>query len=201
MSARWILLSCLLAVALLLVARSGETAQIRVDAPRKTNHDIRLSVQVEDPLWKPTAPVLLRGKIENLTFGPLVADAVPVLYLSSRTSKAERDKYWGPVDLLRDGPLGLDKTLMDPKGEVLAIKALPIKLVFTSLQSIDFSIDVRHVLWDRDISSVWPSRELFAAVDPGAYDLRLVLETDTGDSESAPIAVQIDEKRPHTPKH
>jgi hypothetical protein len=91
---------------------------------------------------------------------------------------------------------------MDQKGEVLAIKALPIKLVFTSkAQSIDFNIDARHVLWDREISSVWPSRELFAAVDPGAYDLRLVLETDTGDSESAKVRVQVGEDRPHTPKH
>jgi len=48
---------------------------------------------------------------------------------------------------------------------------------------------------------VWPSRELFAAIEPGAYDLRLVLETDTGDSESGTVAVQIGEDRPHTLKH
>jgi hypothetical protein len=198
MGARWVRLSCLFAVALLLVAQA--TAQIKVDAPRKTNHDIRCSIQV-DPVWRPTAPVLLRGKIENLTFGPLTAEVRPILYLSSKTSKAERDKYWGPVDLLRDGPLGLDKKPMDPKGEVLAIKALPIKLVFTGLQSIDFSIDVRHVLWDREISSVWPSRGLFSAVDPGAYDLRLALEADTGDIESGSVAVQVVEDRPHSPKH
>lgn len=91
---------------------------------------------------------------------------------------------------------------MDQKGEVLAIKALPIKLVFNSkAQSIDFSIDARQVLWAREISSVWPSQELFAAVDPGAYDLRLVLETDTGDSESGKATVQIGEDRSHTPKH
>jgi hypothetical protein len=82
---------------------------------------------------------------------------------------------------------------VDPKSDVVAIKALPIKLVFSNKgQSIDFSIDVRHILWDREISSVCPSRELFAAVDPGTYDLRLVLETDAGESESANLTVQID---------
>jgi hypothetical protein len=91
---------------------------------------------------------------------------------------------------------------LDQKGDILAIKTLPIKLVFNSKsQSIDFHIDARHVLWDREISSVWPSRELFAAVDPGAYDVRLVLETETGDSESARVTVQVGEDRPHTPKH
>jgi hypothetical protein len=199
MSVRWVRLFCLYAVTFLLAAQA--TAQVRVDAPRKTNHDIRCSIQV-DPVWRPTAPVLLRGKIENLTFGPLVVDVIPILYLSSKTSKAERDKYWGPVDLLRDGPLGLDKKPMDKKGEVLAIKALPLNLVFAStVQSINFSIDVRHVLWDREISSVWPSRELFAAIEPGAYDLRLVLETDTGDSNSETVAVQVGEDQPHTLKH
>jgi hypothetical protein len=144
MSARWLRLSCLYAVTFMLAAQA--TAQVRIDAPRKTNHDIHCSIQV-DPVWRPTAPVLLRGKIENLTFGPLVVNVIPILYLSSKTSKAERDKYWGPVDLLRDVPLGLDKKPMDQKGEVLAIKALPINLVFAStVQSINFSIDVRHVL-------------------------------------------------------
>jgi hypothetical protein len=39
-SARWLRLSCLYAVTFMLAAQA--TAQVRIDAPRKTNHDIPL---------------------------------------------------------------------------------------------------------------------------------------------------------------
>ena len=91
---------------------------------------------------------------------------------------------------------------MDKEGEVVAIKALPIKLACSKKgESIDFSIDARHVLWDREISSVWPSRELFTALEPGSYDLRLVLETNSGDSKSAHLAVVIGGTTRQCPHH
>jgi hypothetical protein len=198
MTGRSLQLVCCLGIALSLLSQSVGKAQTRVEEHRKTNNAIRCTIQVQTSVWSPTTPAIVRGKIENLSDRSLEVRVVPILYLTSKTSSAERDKYWAPVDLLRDGPLGLNKQPMDKKGEVLAIKAIPIKLAFNSkAQSIDFSFDARHALWEREISSVWPSRELFAAVDPGAYDLRLVLETDTGDSESANVAVQVGEDRPN----
>lgn len=197
MSDRSFQLSCCLGIALSLLSQSVGKAQTRVEEHRKTNNTIRCAIQVQNPVWSPTTPAIVRGKIERLSDSALEVRVVPILYLTSKTSSAMRDKYWAPVDLLRDGPLGLDKQPMDQKGEVLAIKTIPIKLAFNSqAQSIDFSVDARHALWERTISSVWPSRELFAAVDAGAYDLRLVLETDTGDSESATVAVQVGKDRP-----
>jgi hypothetical protein len=171
MNARSFQLPCSLGIALSLVSQPLWTAQTKVEEQRKTNNAIRCTIQVQDAVWMPTTPAIVRGKVENLTEGALQ-------------------------------PLGLDKQPMDKKGEVVAIKALPINLVFSSkAQSIDFSIDARHVLWDRTISSAWPSRELFAAVDPGAYDLRLVLETETGDSESANVTVQVGKHSSHESKH
>jgi hypothetical protein len=143
----------------------------------------------------------VRGKVENLTEGSLEIHVQPILYLSSKTSSAERDKYWAPVDLFQGDPLPTVKRPMDQKGEVVAIKALPITLTFNKKgESIDFRIDARHVLWEREISSVWPSRELFAAVEPGSYDLHLVLETKSGDSESANAAVVVGASTHHVPK-
>jgi hypothetical protein len=198
MTGRSLQLICCLGIALSLLSQSVGKAQTRVEEHRKTNNAIRCTIQVPSLLWSPTTPANVRGKIENLSDSTLEVRVVPILYLTPKAPTAGRDKYWAPVDLLRDGPLGLDKQRMDEKGEVLAIKALPIKLAFSSkTQSIDFNIDARHILWDKTISSVWPSRELFAAVGPGAYDLRLVLETDTGDSESANVAVQVGEDRPN----
>jgi len=188
-------------VTLILVAGAVGMAQTRVEEHRRINHNIRCTVEVQDREWVPAAPAIVSGKIENLSEGPLEIQVQPILYLSSKTSTAERDKYWAPVDLLRDGPLLVDKRPMHQKGDVIAIEPVPIKLTFSKRnESIDFRIDARHVLWEREISSVWPSRDLFAAVDPGSYDLRLVLETESGDSASANVAVLVRARASHEQK-
>ena len=192
---------CCIGVTLILAARVVGMAQTRVEEHRRINHNIRCTVEVQGREWIPAAPAIVSGKIENLSEGPLEIQVQPILYLSSKTSTAERDKYWAPVDLLHDGPLLVDKRPMDQKGDVIAIKPVPIKLTFSKRnESIDFRIDARHVLWEREISSVWPSRDLFAAVDPGSYDLRLVLETEGGDSASANVAVLVRASASHEQK-
>lgn len=194
-------LSCHLGIALSLFSHPVGKAQTRVEEHRKTNNTIRCTIQVQDREWTPVAPAVVRGKVENLTEGSLEIYVQPILYLSSKTSSAERDKYWAPVDLFRNGPLLVDKRPLGQKGEGVAIKAVPIKLTFDNRgEAIDFRIDARHVLWEREISSVWPSRDLFAAVEPGSYDLRLVLETDTGDSESPTVTVEVGGKSSPTSK-
>jgi hypothetical protein len=203
MSNRRVRLCWSLGIILILAAQLMGKAQtrVRVEEHRENNLNIRCTIQVQDPEWTPAAPAIVRGKVENLIQGSLEINVQPILYLSSKTSGAERDKYWSPVDLFRDGPLPIDKRPMDQKGEVVAVKALPIKLIFSSKgESIDFRIDARHVLWARKISSVWPSRGLFAAVEPGSYDLRLVLETKSGDCETANVAVVVGTSTPHEPK-
>jgi hypothetical protein len=201
MSNRTVRLCWCLGITFILAAHLVGRAQIKVKERREINRNIRCAIQVQDREWTPAAPAIVRGKVENLTEGSLEIHVQPILYLSSKTSSAERDKYWAPVDLFQDGPLPTDKRPMDQKGEVVAIKALPITLTFNKKgESIDFRIDARHVLWEREISSVWPSRELFAAVEPGSYDLRLVLETKSGDSESANVAVVVGASTPHEPK-
>jgi hypothetical protein len=192
MSNRRVLLDWCLGITFILAAHRVGEAQTKVEEHREINHNIRCTIQVQDREWTPAAPAIVRGKVENLTEGSLEVHVQPILYLSSKTSSAERDRYWAPVDLFRDAPLPTDTRPMDEKGKVVAIKALPVKLTFNKKgEAIDFRIDVRHILWEREISSVWPSRKLFAAVDPGSYDLRLVLETKSGDSESASVAVVV----------
>jgi hypothetical protein len=178
-------------VTLVLAAQLVGEAQTRVEEQQKINHNIGCTIQVQDLKWTPAIPAIVRGKIENLGDDSLEVQLQPILYLSSKTSSAERDKYWAPVDLFRDGPLLTDKRPMDQKGEVVAIKPIPIKLTFKKGEAVEFRIDARHMLWDREISSTWPSRELFASVEPGAYDLQLVLETEGGESKSAKVMVFI----------
>lgn len=135
---------CCIGVTLILVARVVGMAQPRVEEHRRINHNIRCTVEVQDREWIPAAPAIVSGKIENLSEGPLEIQVQPILYLSSETSTAERGKYWAPVDLLRDGPLLVDKRPMDQKGDVIAIKPVPIKLTFSKRnESIDFRIDAQ----------------------------------------------------------
>ena len=190
-----------LEITLILAAQVLAGAQTRVEEHREINHNIRCTIQVQDREWTPAAPAFVRGKVENLTEGSLEIHVQPILYLSSKTSSAERDKYWAPVDLFQDTPLPVDKQPLGQKGEGVAIKAIPIKLTFQSGgEATDFPIDARHIFWEREISSVWPSQELFAAVEPGSYDLRLVLGTKSGDCESASVAVVVETSMPHEPK-
>ena len=194
------LCSCL-GITFSLAAHLVGVAQTRVKEHRQINHNIRCTIQVQDRKWTPAVPAFVRGKVENLTEGSLEIHVQPILYLSSKTSSAERDKYWAPVDLFQDTPLPVDKQPLGQKGEGVAIKAIPIKLTFQSRgEAIDFRIDARHIFWEREISSVWPSQELFAAVEPGSYDLRLVLGTKSGDCESANVAVVVETSIPHEPK-
>jgi hypothetical protein len=110
-------------------------AQTRVEDRREINHNIRCTIQVPDREWTPAAPAIVRGKVENLTDGSLEIHVQPILHLSSKTSRAERDKYWAPVDLLQGGPLPLNKQPVDQKGDVVAIKMIPIKLALTARAS------------------------------------------------------------------
>src|SRR5207245_2574349 len=58
--------------------------------------------------------------------------------------------------------------------------------------SIHFRIDVQHLLWARQISSVWPSSAFFSTLKSGDYDLQLVLETDKGRVETPNVNISID---------
>jgi Zn-dependent M28 family amino/carboxypeptidase len=77
-------------------------------------------------------------------------------------------------------------------GPADAIRARAIPLKFQKKgESISFRIDAQDVLWAREISSIWPSEKLFAAVEPGLYDIQLVLESESGDSESEKLPITV----------
>jgi hypothetical protein len=130
----------------------------------------------------------------NLTDGPLELEAGPALYLSSRTSSETGDKFWAPVDLLHDSPIGIDKRY---GGVGIGIEPRPIHLRFKNKNNkIDFRIDARHLLWAKEFSSGWPSSGLFGTAKSDDYDLQLVLETDNGRVESLKVKISIDASKP-----
>lgn len=185
-------ISCLV-VALILPQLA--TPQKRVEGLRTTSRKIACTVRIQDREWKPDEPAIVSGVIENLTDGPQEVNVFPTLYLSSKSSSADRDKYWASVDLFGDRPLSDDR---DKKG---GISAQPIKLAFKAKNDLlDFHIDAKHILWEREISSIWPSRKLFVVVEPGSYDLRLIVEADDGYCAcNAPVVVARNRSHPLKP--
>jgi hypothetical protein len=163
--------------------------QTRVFEKKSQNADIRCTIEVESREWKRDGQTAITGTIENLVDGPLDIPVAPTLYLSSPALSSE-DSYWAPVDLLKDCPLSLDKRSMGPNGGGVAIRQNALHLTFKKKgDSIHFRIDAQHILWDRTISSLWPSMKLFGVVRPGTYDVRVVLESRRGESESNRVKI------------
>jgi hypothetical protein len=185
---------CLGLILSLTCTNSGDsqTENARV---KEVNHDIGCTIQIERQTWDSANPSVVTGKLENLSEGALDISVVPVLYLRFKASSAQglgpSDGYWAPVDLLRGGPLGVDKHSIG--GHADSIRPRPIRLKLAKKgDMIEFRVDAQNLLWAREISSVWPSEKFFVAVSPGEYDVQVVLETDNGDDESQKLAVVVD---------
>jgi len=176
--------------------------QARVAVDRGTNHKIGCTIHVQDREWTSAAPAIITGSVGSLTEGPLKISVLPILYLSTQKHFDDWDRYWAPVDLFRDGPLPTEAYGVGKKGKAVGIRPVPIKLTFkTKDDSVDFRIDARHVLWEKEIGATWPSRELFATVEPGSYVLRLVLEAgdDGGACSDAPVVIVGSKMHPSIP--
>src|ERR1700688_1569965 len=186
---------CLVTCFLLAYSTGGLSRQTKVEEKHKFNDDILCAIQAEHRQWNRKTETIVSGTIDNLTDGPLELEVEPAFYLSSRSSSEMGDKFWAPVDVLHDKPIGVDKH--DVGGGGVSIEPRPIHLQFKNkADKIDFRIDAQHVLWAKEISSIWPSSGLFSTVKSDDYDLQLVMETDNGRVESPKLKISIDATKP-----
>jgi hypothetical protein len=193
---------CLCVITCLLVACGavGLPAQIAVKEKHQVNNDVRCVIRTEQRQWNRNGETVVSGTIENLTDGPLDLEVEPALYLSSRTSTEMGNKFWAPVDVLHDCPIGTDRHSLGANGAGVSIKARPIHLQFKNKDDkIEFRIDAQHLLWAKEISSVWPSSAFFSTVKSDVYDLQLVLETRNAVAESPKVTISIDATKPAKP--
>jgi hypothetical protein len=150
-----------------------------------TDQKIRCTIEVDSREWKRNAPAAITGTIENISDGPLDAFVTPTLYLAAR-GFGGGDKYWAPVDVLKDRPLTVHTI------PIHAITQNPLHLTFKKRgASIHFRIDAQHLLWDRTISPIWPSKKFFGVVEPDTYAVRLVLESKRSESQSNRVTVVV----------
>jgi hypothetical protein len=193
---------CLCVITCLLIACGavGLPAQIAVKEKHKVNNDVRCVIRTEQRQWNRNGETVVSGTIENLTDGPLDLDVDSTFYLSSRTSSEMGDRYWAPADLLHGRPVSMKKHPITADKKVEGIEPVPIHLRFSSKgDKIDFRIDAQHLLWAKEISSVWPSSAFFSTVKSDVYDLQLVLETRSGLAESPKVTISIDATKPAKP--
>lgn len=152
----------------------------------RKDQKILCTIEIENREWKRNAPAAITGTIENVSQGPLDAIVTPTLYLAPTGWFQGGDKYWAPVDVLKDRPLSVHTS---PKG---GITKNALHLTFKKRgASIHFRIDAENLLWDRTISSIWPSREFFGVVEPDTYAVRLVLESKRSESQSNRVTVVV----------
>jgi len=163
------------------------------------DHFIRCYIQTERQEWTRSSDAIVVGKIENLTQQPLELDLAPELYLSAKTSGALGDTLWAPADLFRDAPLATDRKAIDKKLLGESIEARRIHLRLQKDETVNFKIDARHLKWAQQISSVWPSFDLFSIVKSDVYDLQLLLETNSSTAKSNKIALTIDARKTEHP--
>jgi len=103
-------------------------------------------------------------RIRNISDGPV--DLVGTYSFELTGADSQPVAYWSPVNIQDGSPLKLDDGKV-PTGTI-HLKPHEIKTI---------NIDVSKLLWNRNLSSVWPNQSLFEVVPKGNYDLIFDVET------------------------
>ena len=147
--------------------------------PKDVEGLIQSSIETETGTWSRQSPLSVAVKIKNISDGPV--DLVGIYSFQLTSADAQPMAYWGPVNILDGSPLKLDDGKV-PKGT--------IHLEPHEIKAINF--DVSKLLWNRNISSVWPNQSLFEVMPVGTYDLIFEVETDRRtNSDNNPIVTHI----------
>ena len=140
---------------------------------------VECSIETETGTWSRESPLAVAVKIKNISKGPV--DLVGIYSFQLTRADDPPMTYWSPVNILNRTALKLDAGKV-PEGA--------IHLELHEIKPID--LDVAKLLWNRNISSVWPNHGLFEVVPKGNYDLIFDIETDRRtNSDNNPIVAHI----------
>ena len=140
---------------------------------------VECSIETETGTWSRESPLSVAVKIKNISKGPV--DLVGIYSFQLTRADDPPMTYWSPVNILNRTALKLDAGKV-PEGA--------IHLELHEIKPID--LDVAKLLWNRNISSVWPNHGLFEVVPKGNYDLIFDIETDRRtNSDNNPIVAHI----------
>jgi hypothetical protein len=110
--------------------------------------------------------------LENLTGHDLDLKTIPEFYL-----QGVQETYTSPTDIVQNKPIDIKRVSI--KDGVDGLEPVPLTIHLDKQGGSTFEVDAAKTKWDREISSVWPSRSLRSLL-PGPYSLRLEFEDAAG---------------------
>ena len=141
------------------------------------SNGIRCSITAEETHWSNGEYAIVFITIENISEGKIDLKTIPAFNLNEM-------QYWCPVNIVGEDhnlPANARSTISLEKGD-----------------QINSKIDISKLGWDRGISSIWPSQNLYSLVPTGNYKLRLDIEVVDGNEtqwiRSNEISIEINKK-------
>ena len=147
--------------------------------PKDVAGPIQCSIETEPGTWSRGNVVSVTVRIKNIAYAPV--DIVGHYSFTLTRVDGPPISYWSPVNIPDGTPVELEAGKV-PKSAV--------HLELRETKAI--KLDVTKLLWDLNVSSVWPNKMLFEIVPKGNYDLIFDVETDRRkNSDDIPIVTHI----------
>jgi len=141
------------------------------------SNGLRCSITTKTTHWHNGEPVIVSVKVENVSEGKVDLKTIPAFTLNEM-------QYWCPVNIVNE-----DHGLSANARSTISLE---------KGTQINSNIDISKLGWDRGISSIWPSQNLYSIVPIGKYKLRLDIEVVDGSESqwirSNEVSVEISEK-------
>lgn len=150
------------------VTKPNQPSDQDVPESDTSSNKLKCSIAVEEESWSTGKPAYVSIVVENVSGSKIDWTVIPafVLVLESEEANVDdvsyrRNQYWSPVDIKQNRALDLQQ-----KAHIYLEKS----------ESMRSKIDLTTLRWDRRISAIWPSQDLFTTVSKGRYQLYLDIQ-------------------------
>jgi len=123
--------------------------------------DFQCTIKAETRQWSEGNPIMVEVTLKNISETPLDLAGTWAFELKSIKTESPAARYWCPVEMSDATSLKLPADGKVPKN----------LLHLDTGESKTFKFDLSILLWDRIISSRWPSKKLFETAPKGRYEL------------------------------
>ena len=169
------------------VRNQGENVKVKASPETgSASSPVKCSIAVEEEKWSKSKPAVIAVVVENISHSKRSLRVVPSFRLVQDEVDLNRpggskNEYWSPVDIKKNRALDLQ-----------GVVALDLE----NGESIRFNIDLTTLQWGRSIDAVWPSRDLFAVVPKGRYELYLLIDYTDGKESKSTQSAKVPTVRP-----
>jgi len=209
MKRAWVIYSCrslavaAFAILLLTTVLIGQRAEI-AKVPK-----VQLSLDAPVSVWKPTKPALTKVTVENIDTGLTSINLPTSVYFHvsgfpspTNAFATSNSDLWSPVSLIKNydssakscqDDLSAERVAKDDKNGIVSIMPSPTNLALRKGEKKEFEFDLTRTCWDRSISSIYPSQDLFAIARAGKYKVYFEMEFLIGEKNQDGMKIPISE--------